>query len=131
MLFLDHVQYAMPVGKEDVAREFFVAILGMYEVDKPEPLKSRGGCWFEYRDVIVHVGVERDFVPSRKAHAGFVVENIDSVASRLESAGYDVLWDDEYLERPRFYTHDPFGNRMEFIKKGFGFQEIETPRVKE
>ena len=123
ILSLDHVQLAMPEGEEDRARAFFGGVLGMEEEVKPEPLASRGGCWFRSGGAILHLGVEKDFAPQKKAHPAFCVSELDQLASRLEEAGYPVNWDTALPERRRFYTADPFGNRIEFMQDGHGFTQ--------
>ncbi|RYG95376.1 MAG: glyoxalase [Alphaproteobacteria bacterium] len=120
---LDHIQLAMPPGREDDARSFFAGILGMIEQTKPEPLASRGGCWFEAGSAIVHLGVERDFSPQRKAHPAFCVSDIHSLAAVLQQNNQGIQWDEAFSDRRRFYTMDPFGNRIEFIQSGDGFTE--------
>ncbi|MBX2850790.1 MAG: VOC family protein [Phycisphaeraceae bacterium] len=120
---LDHIQLAMPAGEEAQANAFFGGLLGMQEVQKPEPLRSRGGCWFVDGDTHLHVGVEEPFSPQRKAHPAFLVEQLDDLAQRLEQAGYSIKWDAALPERKRFYTSDPFGNRIEFMNAGDGFTE--------
>lgn len=123
IMHLDHIQLAMPPGGEDRAREFFRDVLGMREEEKPEPLASRGGCWFRADSVVVHVGVEQAFSPQRKAHPAFCVADLDALAARLLAAAYPVTWDDAISSRRRFYTADPFGNRIEFIHDGDGFTQ--------
>ncbi len=118
---LDHIQLAMPPGGEDQAREFWNRQLGMVEEVKPEPLASRGGCWFRRGGIIVHIGVEKDFAPQMKAHPAFCVEALDELAAKLAAADYLVTWDQALPNRRRFYTADPFGNRIEFIADGDGF----------
>ncbi len=118
---LDHIQLAMPVGAEEAARGFFGGLLGMSEESKPAPLASRGGCWFRSGSVIVHLGVEADFRPQRKAHPAFCRGDLDALATRLIAAGYPVSWDKALPDRRRFYTADPFGNRIEFLRDGDGF----------
>lgn len=120
---LDHIQLAMPPGREDDARSFFTGILGMIEQTKPEPLASRGGCWFEAGSTIIHLGVEKDFLPQRKAHPAFCVPDIDSLAAVLQQNDKGIQWDEALPNRRRFYTTDPFGNRIEFIQSGDGFTE--------
>jgi len=120
---LDHIQLAMPPGKEDEARNFFGRVLGMREDDKPEPLASRGGCWFRAGTVIVHLGVEKDFLPQKKAHPAFCIEDLDGLARRLNEEEYSVTWDSALSTRHRFFTNDPFGNRIEFIQNGDGFTQ--------
>jgi catechol 2,3-dioxygenase-like lactoylglutathione lyase family enzyme len=118
---LDHVQLAMPSGEEAKARAFFGQLLGMTEEQKPEPLASRGGCWFRAGAAILHVGVEQEFHPQRKAHPAFRVRALEALATRLRDANFEVSWDESLSTRSRFYTADPFGNRIEFIQDGDGF----------
>lgn len=116
-LNIDHVQIAMPAGQEEAARAFFVDIIGMSEEPKPPPLSSRGGCWFRRGDCKVHLGVEDGFQPQKKAHPAFVIDDLDALAMRLDQAGHPVLWDDAIQEIRRFYSSDPFGNRIEFLER--------------
>ncbi len=120
---IDHVQLAMPIGRESEARHFFINILGMIEEEKPEPLASRGGCWFRKAEAIIHVGVEKEFVPQCKAHPAILVTDLQAVAQTLEAHQFDVLWDEALPNRQRFYTSDPFGNRIEFLQDGHGFSQ--------
>jgi catechol 2,3-dioxygenase-like lactoylglutathione lyase family enzyme len=105
------VQVAAPPGCEDAARAFYGSVLGLVEVEKPEPLRGRGGVWFEQ----LHVGVEQDFAPARKAHPALRVEDLDGVAERLGAAGAPVQWDEALPGVRRFYTADPWGNRIELL----------------
>jgi catechol 2,3-dioxygenase-like lactoylglutathione lyase family enzyme len=120
---IDHVQLAMPKGQEDGARAFYGALLGLTEVEKPQPLASRGGCWFEGPATVVHLGTQPDFAPARKAHPAFYVNDIGQARSRLEQGGAKITDDDALPEVPRFYIDDPFGNRIELIQRGAGFAE--------
>lgn len=120
---LDHVHLSMPRGGESKARAYFGGVLGMEEQPKPEPLALRGGCWFRSGNVIVHVGVEDEFVPPKKAHSAFCVANLDAVATRLQESGAVVTWDQTLANRRRFHTTDPFGNRLEFLRDGDGFSQ--------
>ncbi len=106
----------MPPGGEDAARAFYSDLLGISEVPKPPHLAVRGGCWFEDSRVKVHLGVERDFRPARKAHPALLVSELDALVAGLRAAGVDVD-DDEPLEGyDRVYVHDPFGNRLELME---------------
>ena len=120
---LDHIQLAMPKGGEKKARAFFSDVLGMEEEEKPYPLSERGGCWFRKGSVILHLGVEDGFIPQKKAHPAFVVPDLNELEQKLKAGGHDVLWDDALPSRIRFYSSDPFGNRIEFIREGDGFSE--------
>ena len=74
---IDHVQLAAPPGCEDEARRFFGELLGLEEVEKPEPLRARGGVWFRVGAQQLHVGVDPAFAPARKAHPAFAVTGYD------------------------------------------------------
>jgi catechol 2,3-dioxygenase-like lactoylglutathione lyase family enzyme len=113
---IDHVQVAAPAGCEAEARAFYGALLGLEELPKPEPLAARGGCWFRAGAQELHVGVEQPFAPSRKAHPGLVVADLDDLATRLGAAGIEVTFDDAIPGTRRFYAPDPFGNRLEFLQ---------------
>jgi len=107
---------AFDKGKESDARCFYVETLGLNEVAKPANLAKRGGCWFERGIVRVHLGVDPEFRPAKKAHPAFVVSDIKALRARLESAGYTVE-DDQPLEGfQRTYVYDPFGNRIELME---------------
>ena len=118
MIALDHVQLAAPPGCEDEARRFFRDLLGLQEVQKPEQLRSRGGAWFALGGGgQLHVGVEDPFAPARKAHPAFRLpaQELDELAQRLAAAGARVEWDDALPGARRFYTADPWGNRLELL----------------
>ncbi|MWB79822.1 glyoxalase [Pseudooceanicola sp. 216_PA32_1] len=112
---IHHVQLAMPEGGEDLARGFYSALLGLPEVAKPPRLAARGGCWFETGALRVHLGVEGDFRPARKAHPAFAVTDLPALVARLEAADVAVLPDDAIPGVARVYVADPFGNRIELI----------------
>lgn len=120
---LDHVQMAMPRGEEAAARAFYVGLLGMSEVPKPDPLKARGGVWFQAPGTMLHLGVEDPFVPARKAHPAFIVSDLDALSATLQQAGYPVEADATLKDVSRAYTTDPFGNRVELIADGDGFSQ--------
>ncbi|GAB3068129.1 VOC family protein [Intrasporangium mesophilum] len=111
---LHHVQVSGPAGCEDAMRAFYVGVLGMVEIDKPERLRARGGAWFRAGSAEIHVGIEDPFVPARKAHPGMAVGDVDGLARRVEEAGGPVAWDDNIPGLRRFHTSDPVGNRLEF-----------------
>ena len=112
---IDHVQLAMPAGEEAAARAFYDGLLGIPEVPKPPHLAARGGCWFERGDLKVHLGVDDDFRPARKAHPAFRVKDLPALVDRLEAAGVAVA--DEPMEgHHRVYASDPFGNRLELLE---------------
>lgn len=112
---LHHVQLAMPPGGEATASDFYERVLGIPRVAKPSHLETRGGCWFETGTVRVHLGVEDDFRPAKKAHPAFLVEDLESVRQLLVDEGVEVVDDEPLPGYDRFYAFDPFGNRIEFL----------------
>jgi catechol 2,3-dioxygenase-like lactoylglutathione lyase family enzyme len=112
---IDHVQLAMPAGKEDQARAFYSRLLGMVEIEKPAELKKRGGCWFQSGIVQIHLGVEAEFRPARKAHPAVRCVDYDELTARLKNAGVEVIDDSTIPGIRRCHISDPFGNRMELI----------------
>ena len=113
---LHHMQLAMPGGGEDAARQFFVGVLGMIEVQKPPSLAAQGGAWFRGGGLELHLSVEDDFRPARKGHPGILVDDLDDVVHRLRDADHHVAWDADFPGFRRIYAHDPFGNRLEFLE---------------
>lgn len=111
-----HVQLAMPAGGEVAARAFYAELLGLPEVPKPPALAVRGGCWFESATVRIHLGVEADFRPARKAHPALLVDDLAGLAARMRDAGVDVVDDNELPGFDRVYVTDPFGNRLELMQ---------------
>jgi len=113
---IDHVQLAMPAGQEDTARGFYNRLLGIPEVPKPPELQKRGGVWFENGRVKIHLGVEADFRPARKAHPGLLVHDLRTLLMNLRQAGFEVKEDESSADRFRAYVDDPFGNRLELME---------------
>ena len=118
---LDHVQLAMPSGGEEKAREFYGRILNLREIAKPGPLKARGGCWFSNKGLELHLGVQTDFVPAKKAHPGLRVADLAAAKAHLVAEGVMIVEDQSGVAMRRFYVNDPFGNRLEFMQEGDDF----------
>jgi catechol 2,3-dioxygenase-like lactoylglutathione lyase family enzyme len=113
---MDHLQIAAPEGCETAAREFYGALLGLPELEKPEPLRARGGCWFQCGAQQLHIGVQRDFRPAKKAHPAFVANDLDDLRQALFAAGIKVTDDHSLPGTRRFFAEDPWGNRLEFLE---------------
>lgn len=114
---LDHVQIAIPVGGEAEARVFYGDELELAEVTKPDALADRGGLWFTVGPIGLHLGVDRDFRPARKAHPALVVDDLAAIEARLRAAGRIV---EDAIPLPgwtRLYVLDPFGNRVELMQR--------------
>ena len=114
---IDHIQLAMPAGQEDKAREFYSGLLSIPEVPKPPELAKRGGVWFESGAVKVHLGVDPNFQPARKAHPGLLVRNLSELVWKLRESGIEVIDAEAMPGYEHVYATDPFGNRLELLEK--------------
>ncbi len=114
---IDHVQLAMPAGRvaDTRAQAFFEGLLGLRRVPKPPELAVRGGCWFEDGPVKIHLGVEEEFRPARKAHPALVVSNLDVLCAVLDRAGHPTRRTEDVPGQPQWFVDDPFGNRIELV----------------
>jgi catechol 2,3-dioxygenase-like lactoylglutathione lyase family enzyme len=112
---IHHVQIAIPTGGEPDARGFYGELLRLEEVPKPENLQKRGGVWFSTGSLELHLGVDPTFRPATKAHVAFEVSDLQGLRVRIEAAGHDIVEDEPLPGYDRFYTADPFGNRLEFL----------------
>jgi hypothetical protein len=113
---IDHVQLAIPAGGEALARQFYGVILGLTEIPKPPNLAARGGAWFQCGPMQLHLGVESEFRPSKKAHPALLVSELVGLLEALTTAGFEVKYDTELIEGfDRAFTSDPFGNRIELL----------------
>jgi catechol 2,3-dioxygenase-like lactoylglutathione lyase family enzyme len=113
ILGIDHVQIAIPRDSEDEARAFYGDLLGLEELPKPEPLRARGGVWFRAGDQELHLGVEEPFTPSRKAHPGLVVRDLDALRTKFRAEGVAYEDDARIQGIDRLFVDDPLGNRLE------------------
>src|SRR6185369_9462928 len=117
ILAIEHVQLAMPPGGEDDARAFYTGLLGIPEVPKPPELAKRGGVWFEQGALKIHLGVEADFRPAKKAHPALLTDDLDALVARCHRAGVAVVHDEPLAGYRRVYVADPFGNRIELLEQ--------------
>lgn len=113
---IDHVQVAAPKGSEGEARDFYGKIIGLKEIPKPSHLAKRGGVWFEVGRNQLHIGIQSDFYPAKKAHPAIEVKNLHLLHERLLANNIDVIADEPLEGAKRFYVNDPFGNRIEFLE---------------
>jgi catechol 2,3-dioxygenase-like lactoylglutathione lyase family enzyme len=114
---IDHVQLAMPAAGEASARRFYGEVLGLAEIPKPPNLAARGGAWFRCGPLQLHLGVESEFRPAKRAHPALLVSNLAEMIAALEAAGFEVKYDSEPIAGfDRAFTADPFGNRIELLQ---------------
>jgi catechol 2,3-dioxygenase-like lactoylglutathione lyase family enzyme len=113
---IHHIQLAMPRGEEDRGRAFYGSLLGLIEIPKPATLNERGGLWFQIGALELHLGIEDDFRPAKKAHPGLLVDDLTMLVTRLEAAGHPTKPDHLLEGYERAYVYDPFGNRIELLE---------------
>jgi catechol 2,3-dioxygenase-like lactoylglutathione lyase family enzyme len=116
ILRLDHVLFEIPPGGEDTARRFYGDVLGLREIPKPEPMRARGGVWYDAGPFQLHLGAQPDMRPPIKAHAAIVVTELDAWRQRLVAGGWEWHDADDQPGVRRGHTRDPFGNRIELIE---------------
>ena len=116
ILSLDHVQIAIPVGGETRARDFYTGILGLTEIEKPAEMAGRNSIWFVAGPVNLHVGIEPDFHPAKRAHPALVVNDLDDIVAACERAGHSAKPDTSFNNFRRVHVFDPFGNRLELME---------------
>ena len=118
IISIDHVQIAMPSSGEESAQAFYLDVLGFTEISKPAELAKRGGLWFQSESVQLHLGIEPNFHPARKAHPAFIVDDLNSFIAKSESAGFKTDTSQPPLDGfKRAHVFDPFGNRIELMER--------------
>ena len=113
---IDHIQLAAPKGCGDAARAFYGGLLGLREIEKPESLRGRGGCWFACGEQQIHIGVEAEFRPAKKAHPAFAVRDLVALREILIAHAVQIVDDHSLPGTCRFFAEDPWGNRLEFLE---------------
>jgi catechol 2,3-dioxygenase-like lactoylglutathione lyase family enzyme len=117
ILALDHTSLTIPPTGEAKARGFFTGILGLPEITKPTDGNRMDGCWFDLGTQQLHLLVDEGFSASRRAHIAFCAADLGRVRQALSHAGYPVRSAQRSEGRERFFSEDPFGNRLEFISQ--------------
>jgi catechol 2,3-dioxygenase-like lactoylglutathione lyase family enzyme len=119
-----HAQITIPTAQESAAREFYCTFLGLREIDKPEPIRARGGFWLNAGTIQVHVSLEDGVDRAKtKAHVAYLVSDLGGWRARLAARGIEAKDGTPIPGYERFEFRDPFGNRVEFIQT----QESDAP----
>ncbi|MFC4323088.1 VOC family protein [Litchfieldia salsa] len=115
---LHHAQITIPKGAEEQGKHFYCKVLGLAEIEKPVPLKGRGGFWLQVGKMEVHVGTEEGFDRLlTKAHLAYQVEDVSHWRKVLEENNIEILESVPIPNYERFEFRDPFGNRVEMIQE--------------
>ena len=117
ILSIDHVQIAIPIASENRARAFYSGILGFTEVAKPPQMAERKSIWFIAGAVNLHLGIEPDFTPAKRAHPALIVEGLDAILAACERAAISAKPNTSFNGFRRVHVFDPFGNRLELMER--------------
>jgi catechol 2,3-dioxygenase-like lactoylglutathione lyase family enzyme len=115
-----HAQVMIPAGGEARARAFYRDLLGLVEIEKPAPLRARGGLWLEVGPrQQLHLGVEADFRDrtSAREHVAYEVDDLEGWRRKLTAAGVPTKGGEDVPGYIRCELRDPFGNRIELLQK--------------
>ena len=115
LLAINHVTYNVTDTKR--ALLFWQDVLGVKQI--PKQVDNKHLIWLQLPSgSMVHL-VKDSNAPSVPSHHGaFEVEDIESAANRLISAGIQTTGISERKDGQRaFYIHDPDGNRIEICSK--------------
>jgi catechol 2,3-dioxygenase-like lactoylglutathione lyase family enzyme len=111
---IDHIHIAVPPEKLEDAKKFYIDVIGLELIDRPNHLFTTAGYWFNIGDVQLHVGVEPK-MPVSTRHTAFEVGDVN--AAREYLAGKVQLLEEPVIPgRSRFAFLDPFGNRIELLQ---------------
>ncbi len=114
ILQIHHAQVGIPEGGVQRARDFYCGLMGLKEVSRPF---GPHGLWVQVGDRNVHFGI--DDVPDRlrsESHVAYQVTDLQSMRSKLQSAGLEIEDPPKMPGHKRFQIRDPFGNLVEFIQ---------------
>jgi catechol 2,3-dioxygenase-like lactoylglutathione lyase family enzyme len=112
-LRVQHVSIPRPIGSSETARRFYAGVLGLEEVPPPASLAHLDLVWYRLGETELHlIGVQGDHEP-QLGHFCIQVDDLQVVRARLAQAHAPIDEDQAIPNRPRFFTRDPFGNRIE------------------
>ncbi|PIQ25858.1 glyoxalase [bacterium (Candidatus Blackallbacteria) CG17_big_fil_post_rev_8_21_14_2_50_48_46] len=112
-----HVQITVQADQAAAARQFYLEVLGLKEISKPQALLARGGFWCELGALQIHIGLETFSVRAEsKAHLAYQVDDLAAWRNHLQTQGIVIQDSIQIPGLERFECRDPFGNRMEFLQ---------------
>jgi catechol 2,3-dioxygenase-like lactoylglutathione lyase family enzyme len=113
---IHHAQITIPSDQTNAAREFYIGLLGLEEIEKTDLLRARGGFWLRIADQELHVSLEDGVNRSAtKAHLAYLVDDLEAWREKFIAAGFEPLDGIPIPGYDRFEARDPFGNRLELI----------------
>ena len=112
----DHVQLSMPEGWEDLAREFYVDLLGLSEQPTLDRQSKRDGIWFTSETLKLHLRIDRDFRAADRAHPGLLIDGVEELATKCAAAGYSIHTGEPIKGYKQAIVSDPFGNQIRLLE---------------
>ena len=107
----------IPAGGQQAVRAFYGGILGLEEKQPPRTLAHLNLVWFAAGEGELELHFLPDpkpLDPADQRHICLVIDDLEEYRRRLSGAGVTIIPADPIPNRPRFFCHDPFGNRLEF-----------------
>ena len=112
---LQHVSIPRAPGSDAATRAFYGDLLGLEELPAPATITAFDVIWFKLADgAELHVYDAANDGASALRHFCLVVENLETLRQKLESAGHRPWVDEPIRGRPRFFCRDSHGNSIEF-----------------
>jgi catechol 2,3-dioxygenase-like lactoylglutathione lyase family enzyme len=111
----DHINICVPPERLEEARRFYVDIIGLKQIERPDHLFSTPGYWFDIGDIQLHIGVEPQ-KPRSVRHIAFEIKNVDEALKLFKEHNVEIVQEPVIPGRQRFAFIDPFGNRMELLQ---------------
>ncbi|HEV8429297.1 MAG TPA: VOC family protein [Pyrinomonadaceae bacterium] len=116
---IHHVNVTVPKSLEDAAKHFYVVVMELQEVAKPESSRGRGGAWYQLGPLQLHLSIEDPLGENciSKRHVCYTVANLAEAEEKFRKAGVEIQPDDQPTPGwSRFYVRDPGGNRLEIAQ---------------
>jgi catechol 2,3-dioxygenase-like lactoylglutathione lyase family enzyme len=110
---VQHVSVPRPPGSQAAARRFYGEVLGLEEVAVPEALAHLDLVWYRLSDTELHLYAGPLAPEGYSAHFCIQVDDAQKMREHLTRQGVVIRDDVTIPNRPRFFIHDPFGNRIE------------------
>lgn len=111
---VDHIHIAVPPERLEDAKKFYIDVIGLELIERPNHLFTTAGYWFNIGNVQLHVGVEPR-MPVSTRHTAFEVTDVDAALKYL-TGKVQLLEEPEIPGRRRFAFLDLFGNRIELLQ---------------
>jgi catechol 2,3-dioxygenase-like lactoylglutathione lyase family enzyme len=111
----DHINICVPPERLEEARAFYVDVIGLQQIERPDHVFLNAGYWFNIGNIKLHIGVEPALKRTTR-HTAFEVADISAARELMVKNHIEVTEEPVIAGRARFAFIDPFGNRMELLQ---------------